>query len=62
MFHLRMKKKGGKMQALKKEVYIPKNHSLNLNLDIPKTIPEGKNELFLIFQTISTPSDKTKKK
>ncbi len=60
MFHLRMKKKGGKMQALKQEVYIQENHQLNIK--IPDTIPAGKTELLLVFQPSSSPSDKTKTK
>ncbi len=38
------------MQALKQEVYIPKDHQLQLK--IPDDIPIGKAEVFLIFQVL----------
>jgi len=36
------------MLALQQNVYIPKNHKLQI--DIPQNIPAGENELFMVFQ------------
>ena len=36
------------MQALQQEVYIPKNHLLNIK--VPKEIPSGKTEICIVFQ------------
>ncbi|MCF6297849.1 MAG: hypothetical protein L3J08_07695 [Flavobacteriaceae bacterium] len=38
------------MQALKREVYIPENHKLLI--DIPKDIPTGNSEMFIIINPI----------
>ncbi len=38
------------MQTIQQEIYIPENHHLNLNIDIPKNIPTGLMDVCLIFQ------------
>ena len=44
------------MQALKREVAIPDNHHLTLDFKLPDTIPVGKAEVMLIFQSIPSSS------
>ena len=44
------------MQALKKEIAIPENHHLILDFQLPDTIPVGKAEVMLIFQSIPSAS------
>ncbi len=44
------------MQALKKEVAIPDNHHLTLDFQLPDTIPAGKAEVMLIFQSLPSAS------
>jgi hypothetical protein len=41
------------MEAVKKEITIPKNHHLTVELDVPPSIPTGKAEVLLIFQPVS---------
>ena len=44
------------MEALKREIAIPDNHHLTLDFQLPKTIPAGKAEVMLIFQSIPSAS------
>ncbi len=39
------------MQTLKKEVYISENHQLKVK--VPNSIPVGKTEVLLVFQTVA---------
>jgi hypothetical protein len=50
------------MQALKQIVDIPRNHHLKLDFQLPATIPEGKTELLLVFQSSPQKPEPQRKK
>ena len=39
------------MQTIQQEVYIPQNHQLNFNINVPVNIPIGNTEIMLVFNT-----------
>ena len=39
------------MEAIKQEIYIPENHHLKLDLNIPDSLPSGNAEIFFIIQS-----------
>jgi len=47
------------MQALKQEVYIGDDHQLRIT--VPNSIPTGKSEIFLIFQSPNNTEKKHKR-
>ncbi len=44
------------METVKKRVFIPSNHKLHFDLDVPKSIDTGEAEVLVVFQ----PKDKGK--
>jgi hypothetical protein len=42
------------MEAVKKEITIPLNHHLILDIEIPASIPAGKTQVLLIFPDSAT--------
>ena len=50
------------MKALKKEVYIPKNHHITLDFQLPDSIPSGKSEVLLVFQPVTEELETVSKK
>jgi len=41
------------MEALKREVYIPENHHITLDFDLPANIPVGKAEVVLVVESVA---------